>query len=135
MSATYTCNSCLITFPTSLDQREHMKGDWHRYNLKRRVAQLPPISEQTFNEKVNVLGNSTDAGAKNSSSSGSDGKNKTLTKKEMRRLEKEKLLEKKKKLLEIAKENMLKNMQSAEPAVQLEPKAQVADENSSTENS
>lgn len=88
-----------------------MKGDWHRYNLKRRVAQLPPISEQTFNEKVNVLGNGTTS---ESPESARDGKNKTLTKKEMRRLEKEKLLAKKKKLLEIAKENMLKNMQTTE---------------------
>lgn len=29
-----------------------MKTDWHRYNLKRRVAQLPPIDEDTFNSKI-----------------------------------------------------------------------------------
>lgn len=29
-----------------------MKSDWHRYNLKRRVASLPPISSEVFTEKV-----------------------------------------------------------------------------------
>ena len=29
-----------------------MKTDWHRYNLKRRVAQLPSISSDVFAEKV-----------------------------------------------------------------------------------
>ena len=29
-----------------------MKGDWHRYNLKRRVASLPPVSSEVFSERV-----------------------------------------------------------------------------------
>lgn len=29
-----------------------MKSDWHRYNLKRRVASLPPISADVFTDKV-----------------------------------------------------------------------------------
>ncbi|KAM0276494.1 hypothetical protein ACHAQH_006683 [Verticillium albo-atrum] len=29
-----------------------MKSDWHRYNLKRRVASLAPITSETFNDKV-----------------------------------------------------------------------------------
>lgn len=29
-----------------------MQSDWHRYNLKRRVASLPPLSSETFAEKV-----------------------------------------------------------------------------------
>ena len=29
-----------------------MRTDWHRYNLKRRVASLPPISSEIFTEKV-----------------------------------------------------------------------------------
>jgi len=29
-----------------------MRSDWHRYNLKRRVASLPPISSEVFSEKV-----------------------------------------------------------------------------------
>lgn len=29
-----------------------MQSDWHRYNLKRRVASLPPLPSETFAEKV-----------------------------------------------------------------------------------
>ncbi|KAK9378741.1 C2H2 type zinc-finger-domain-containing protein [Kockiozyma suomiensis] len=48
----YTCNSCAVGFPTPDLQRRHMKTDWHRYNLKRRVATLPPISAEIFAERV-----------------------------------------------------------------------------------
>lgn len=29
-----------------------MRSDWHRYNLKRKVAELPPVSSDDFNQKV-----------------------------------------------------------------------------------
>ncbi|KAK3303547.1 C2H2 type zinc-finger-domain-containing protein [Chaetomium strumarium] len=48
----YTCNTCQVAFRNSDLQRGHMRSDWHRYNLKRRVAQLPPISSEVFTEKV-----------------------------------------------------------------------------------
>ena len=51
----FTCNTCNLQFPTAEDQRGHMKSEWHRYNLKRRVAQLPPIDEDLFNSKVASL--------------------------------------------------------------------------------
>ncbi|KAI5287049.1 hypothetical protein KEM55_000091, partial [Ascosphaera atra] len=44
----FTCNTCQVAFRGSDAQREHMRGDWHRYNLKRRVASLPPASAETF---------------------------------------------------------------------------------------
>lgn len=48
----YTCNTCLVAFKNSELQRGHMQSDWHRYNLKRRVASLPPLSSEIFTEKV-----------------------------------------------------------------------------------
>ncbi|VVT43481.1 uncharacterized protein SAPINGB_P000005 [Magnusiomyces paraingens] len=48
----FTCNTCGLSFPTADLQRLHMKTEWHRYNLKRRVAQLPPISAEIFAEKA-----------------------------------------------------------------------------------
>ncbi|KAH3684487.1 hypothetical protein WICPIJ_004537 [Wickerhamomyces pijperi] len=53
LSSFFKCNSCQIQFPNSDSQRYHMKTDWHRYNLKRRVAQLTPIDQDLFNEKLN----------------------------------------------------------------------------------
>ncbi|KAL2263613.1 hypothetical protein VTK26DRAFT_5975 [Humicola hyalothermophila] len=48
----YTCNTCQVAFRNSELQKGHMRSDWHRYNLKRRVASLPPISSEVFTEKV-----------------------------------------------------------------------------------
>lgn len=48
----YTCNSCAVAFRNSDAQRTHMRSDWHRYNLKRKVADLPPVSSEDYNEKV-----------------------------------------------------------------------------------
>ena len=100
MATVFTCNSCALQFTSSEDQRSHMKTDWHRYNLKRRAAQLAPISQKLFESKVQIM-------------SGENGtaSNKQMTKKAARRMEKEALLEKKKKLLELARASILKNMQ------------------------
>ncbi|KAG6002582.1 hypothetical protein E4U21_002965 [Claviceps maximensis] len=48
----YTCNTCQVAYRNIDLQKGHMKSDWHRYNLKRRVASLPPISSEVFTEKV-----------------------------------------------------------------------------------
>ncbi|KAH8828402.1 C2H2 type zinc-finger-domain-containing protein [Flagelloscypha sp. PMI_526] len=48
----FTCISCTIVFPSAEDQRTHYRSDHHRYNMKRRVAGLPPISAALFNQKV-----------------------------------------------------------------------------------
>ncbi len=48
----YTCNTCQVAFRHGDLQKAHMKGDWHRYNLKRRLADLAPISSEVFAEKV-----------------------------------------------------------------------------------
>ncbi|KAJ4293712.1 pre-60S factor rei1 [Collariella sp. IMI 366227] len=52
ISHPYTCNTCQVAFRNSDLQRAHMRSDWHRYNLKRRVASLPPISSEVFTDKV-----------------------------------------------------------------------------------
>lgn len=48
----FTCNTCQVAFRSGDLQRTHMQADWHRYNLKRRVASLPPLSSEIFTEKV-----------------------------------------------------------------------------------
>lgn len=57
----FTCNTCQVAFRSSELQRAHMQTDWHRYNLKRRVASLPPLSSDIFTEKV--LANKASAAA------------------------------------------------------------------------
>lgn len=51
-TASFTCNTCGVKFINAELQRQHMKTEWHRYNLKRRVAGLPSISAGVFAEKI-----------------------------------------------------------------------------------
>ncbi|GME81551.1 unnamed protein product [Ambrosiozyma monospora] len=101
--------SCGLAFPTPEDQRSHMKTDWHRYNLKRRVASLPPINEDLFTKKVASLSINDNGDDSNADKDSKKSKNKQVTKKELKRRQKEELLEKKKKLLELAKQRMVNN--------------------------
>ena len=48
----FTCISCHVAFKEAAIQREHYKTDWHRYNLKRKVADLPPVTAEAFQERV-----------------------------------------------------------------------------------
>lgn len=52
LSSLFTCNTCQIRFASAELQRQHMKTEWHRYNLKRRVALLPSITSDVFAEKI-----------------------------------------------------------------------------------
>ena len=46
---TNTCMVCSEVFDDLLEQRQHFKLDWHRYNLKKKLNDLPTISEDDFN--------------------------------------------------------------------------------------
>jgi len=50
--SSFTCISCRVEFKDAHFQREHYKSDWHRYNLKRKVVELPPLSAVRFQERV-----------------------------------------------------------------------------------
>ncbi len=51
-AAPFSCNCCQVAFRNSDLQRSHMKSDWHRYNIKRRVTSLAPISSEVYAERV-----------------------------------------------------------------------------------
>nr|CAG4651826.1 EOG090X06E3 [Triops cancriformis] len=48
----FTCITCHVAFKEADIQREHYKTDWHRYNLKRKVAELPPVTAEAFQQRV-----------------------------------------------------------------------------------
>uniref|UniRef100_A0A8D2ZUW8 Cytoplasmic 60S subunit biogenesis factor ZNF622 n=1 Tax=Scophthalmus maximus TaxID=52904 RepID=A0A8D2ZUW8_SCOMX len=50
--SSYTCISCRVAFADGEVQRAHYKSDWHRYNLKRKVADMPPVTAENFQERV-----------------------------------------------------------------------------------
>jgi len=47
-----TCLACRVIFDDAEAQRTHYKTDWHRYNLKRKIAELPPVTFGEFNRIV-----------------------------------------------------------------------------------
>lgn len=51
-SGLFTCMTCRVGFHDGELQRDHYKSDWHRYNLKRKVVNLPPVTVENFNERV-----------------------------------------------------------------------------------
>ncbi|XP_055474995.1 cytoplasmic 60S subunit biogenesis factor ZNF622 [Psammomys obesus] len=50
--ATYTCITCRVAFRDAEMQRAHYKTDWHRYNLRRKVANMAPVTAEGFQERV-----------------------------------------------------------------------------------
>lgn len=51
----FTCLNCQVVFKTRDLHRDHYKSDWHRYNLKRKIADLPPVSAEEFQQRVNFV--------------------------------------------------------------------------------
>lgn len=55
VSTSMACALCKATFRDVSDQRQHVRSDLHRYNLKLQLKQLPPIDEATFVKKIGEL--------------------------------------------------------------------------------
>lgn len=89
---------------------------------------MPPISEDLFNSKVATL--SAAATETQDDEDKTKTREKQVTKKEMRRREKEALLEKKKQLLELARAQMMAKLKdgSLEPESTAEPKSEAVSE-------
>jgi pre-60S factor REI1 len=48
----FTCITCQVAFRDAESQHQHYRTDWHRYNLKRRVVSMVPISANQFSEII-----------------------------------------------------------------------------------
>lgn len=49
------CAMCKATFYNVQDQRQHVRSDFHRYNLKLQIKGLPPVSESNFIKQIGDL--------------------------------------------------------------------------------
>ncbi|KAG0316927.1 hypothetical protein BGZ99_006608 [Dissophora globulifera] len=47
-----TCLACGIRLPSLETQQLHHKSDWHTYNLKRKMVNLPPVASEVFSQLV-----------------------------------------------------------------------------------
>jgi pre-60S factor REI1 len=52
-----TCICCHLFFKTAKEQRDHYKSELHHFNLRRKVAELPPLTPEVFEEKAKNLKN------------------------------------------------------------------------------
>ncbi|GMH10754.1 hypothetical protein Nepgr_012595 [Nepenthes gracilis] len=50
-----TCNACNKEIKDESEQKLHYKSDWHRYNLKRKVAGVPGVTEALFLARQSAL--------------------------------------------------------------------------------
>ena len=55
VSTSTACKLCKASFRDVSDQRQHVRSDFHRYNLKLQLKQVPPIDEATFVQKIGEL--------------------------------------------------------------------------------
>ncbi|KIW27432.1 uncharacterized protein PV07_07169 [Cladophialophora immunda] len=63
-----SCALCRVTLDSVQDQRLHVKSDFHRYNIKLSIKQIPPVDEATFTKMIGDL----DESLSGSDSEGSD---------------------------------------------------------------
>ncbi|KAM0283490.1 hypothetical protein ACHAQH_002441 [Verticillium albo-atrum] len=49
------CSLCGLSFSSLLDQRSHLKSDWHHYNLKQKLRGSPSVSEVDFERLIGDL--------------------------------------------------------------------------------
>lgn len=49
------CNACNEMFADEETQKKHYKTEWHRYNLRRKVAGVPGVTEALFNLRIEAL--------------------------------------------------------------------------------
>ena len=52
ISVSKFCSTCSISFSNSSEHREHFKLDWHRFNLRRKLRNKPPLKEDEFEKMV-----------------------------------------------------------------------------------
>lgn len=55
VSETPVCHTCSQTFTSFVEQRDHFRTDWHKFNVKRRVKDRGPLTETQF-EDLSDLG-------------------------------------------------------------------------------
>jgi pre-60S factor REI1 len=49
---TFTCYTAPgVSFASEEEMKDHYRSEWHRYNLKRKVAGLAPLSREAFEER------------------------------------------------------------------------------------
>lgn len=64
------CSACRCTFTNRDEQMEHYKLDWHRFNLRQKIAGLSPVTVEEFERKTGAGDMSSISGSESDSDEG-----------------------------------------------------------------
>ncbi|XP_022069268.2 ankyrin repeat and zinc finger domain-containing protein 1 isoform X1 [Acanthochromis polyacanthus] len=76
VSEKMVCSACRCPFINREEQMEHYKLDWHRFNLRQKMAGLPPLTAEEFEKKTgagdlsSISGSESDSEEEDSDSGG-----------------------------------------------------------------
>ncbi|XP_047193201.1 ankyrin repeat and zinc finger domain-containing protein 1 isoform X3 [Scophthalmus maximus] len=76
VSEKMVCSACRCPFVSREEQTEHYKLDWHRFNLRQKLAGLPPVTVEEFEKRTGAGDMSSISGSESDSDeekSNSDG--------------------------------------------------------------
>ncbi|KAL9098435.1 MAG: hypothetical protein Q9163_005904, partial [Psora crenata] len=68
-----SCVVCGARFASVQEQRQHVKSDWHNYNLKQKLKGAKPVSETEFEKLLDELDESISGSGSETSESDEDG--------------------------------------------------------------
>lgn len=51
----YLCSSCQFHLHEEKEYKMHYKSDFHRYNIKRKLLELAPVSNEQFMQRKNSI--------------------------------------------------------------------------------
>lgn len=74
-----SCSFCGVAFNTVQDQRNHVRSDFHKYNLKLSLKQMPAINEATFIRLIGDLDESISGSESSESEDDQEAKTDTLS--------------------------------------------------------
>ena len=61
MQRGHACITCVVEFATPEEHKAHYRDDWHRYNLKRKIAGLKSVTRLNFEQRKGACGVSGNA--------------------------------------------------------------------------
>ncbi|XP_053184725.1 ankyrin repeat and zinc finger domain-containing protein 1 isoform X2 [Scomber japonicus] len=61
------CSACRCSFTNREEQMEHYKLDWHRFNLRKKMAGMPPVTTEEFEKKTGAGDMSSISGSESDS--------------------------------------------------------------------
>ena len=74
-----SCHLCGVTFQNVPEQRNHIRSDWHGYNLKQKLKGLRSVDETQFDKLVGDLDESISGSAESDSETDEEQKETTLS--------------------------------------------------------